>query len=117
MAYRFEAYTPAEKRVRGYYALPMLWGDRVIGWCNVSVVNGRMKVSAGFAGPRPRGAAFKIAFEEELEPGDVILGVNGKSANNLESLTTFLKGLPDGMPLVLRVERQGVLRYLVLKDE
>ena len=24
--YRFEAYTPVKKRVRGYYAMPMLWG-------------------------------------------------------------------------------------------
>ena len=30
-AYRFEAYTPAPKRVRGYYALPLLWQDHVIG--------------------------------------------------------------------------------------
>ena len=74
-AYRFEAYLPAHKRVRGYYALPMLWGDRVIGWCNVSVVNGRMKVIAGFAGLRPRGAAFKIAFEEELERLGEFLGL------------------------------------------
>ena len=31
-AYRFEAYTPASKRKLGYYALPLLWDDQVIGW-------------------------------------------------------------------------------------
>ena len=35
--YRFEAYTPAPKRKLGYYALPLLWRDRVIGWANLSV--------------------------------------------------------------------------------
>jgi hypothetical protein len=29
--YRFEAYTPVPKRRLGYYALPLLWRDRVIG--------------------------------------------------------------------------------------
>ena len=41
-AYRFEAYTPAPKRVRGYYALPLLWRDRVIGWGNLAVDSGRL---------------------------------------------------------------------------
>ena len=35
--YRFEAYTPPAKRLRGYYAMPVLWGDRVIGWANAEV--------------------------------------------------------------------------------
>ena len=41
-AYRFEAYTPAEKRKRGYYALPLLWRDRVIGWGNISAIDGHV---------------------------------------------------------------------------
>lgn len=38
--YRFEAYTPVSKRKLGYYALPLLWRDRVIGWGNVSLRKG-----------------------------------------------------------------------------
>ena len=57
------------------------------------------------------------SFQEELEQGDVILGMNGESASDVDALTALLKRLPDGMPLVLRVERQGVLRYLVLRSE
>lgn len=34
--YKFEAYTPPAQRQFGYYALPMLWGERVIGWANVA---------------------------------------------------------------------------------
>ena len=40
--YRFEAYTPAPKRVLGYYALPLLWREQVAGWANVNVREQRM---------------------------------------------------------------------------
>src|SRR5207253_1376904 len=33
--YRFEAYTPAAKRKYGYYALPVLFRDRIAGWANI----------------------------------------------------------------------------------
>jgi len=66
-AYRFEAYTPAPKRKLGYYALPLLWRDRVIGWGNLSVKNGKLVNEMGYVGSRPREAAFRAALDEELE--------------------------------------------------
>jgi uncharacterized protein len=67
-AYRFEAYTPAPQRVRGYYALPLLWRDQVIGWGNVSAGPGGVDVDLGYQrGKPPREAAYRHALDEELE--------------------------------------------------
>ena len=67
-AYRFEAYTPLPRRKLGYYALPLLWGDRVIGWGNVSYADGSLHASMGYVGGKaPRSKAFRVALEEELE--------------------------------------------------
>src|SRR3546814_16750601 len=66
-AYRFEAYTPAPKRTLGYYALPLLWQDRVIGWGNVSVVDGALACGFGYvAGRAPHEAVFRDALDAEL---------------------------------------------------
>jgi uncharacterized protein YcaQ len=66
-AYRFEAYTPAPKRVRGYYALPLLWREQVIGWGNLSVVDGELISAFGYqSGRAPREPAFRSALDDEL---------------------------------------------------
>lgn len=65
-AYRFEAYTPVKKRVRGYYAMPMLWGSDFIGWANATINGGRLDVKAGFVGRRPRGREFRREFDAEI---------------------------------------------------
>jgi len=74
--YRFEAYTPAAQRKRGYYALPLLWRDRVIGWGNVSVKDGALVSEIGYVDGRPpRDRAFKAELEAELERMRTFLGL------------------------------------------
>lgn len=66
-AYRFEAYTPAAKRKLGYYAMPLLWREEVIGWVNVSNKFGKVKVETGFVRAEPKESEFQRAWEAEME--------------------------------------------------
>jgi len=66
-SYRFEAYTPPAQRRFGYYAMPMLWGDAVIGWANVAVAAGRMQVTTGYARRAPDSRMFRRALDAELD--------------------------------------------------
>jgi uncharacterized protein YcaQ len=76
--YRFEAYTPAAKRKLGYYALPLLWHDRVIGWGNLAVLGGTLSSSFGYAsGGAPADPGFQTALEAELERIRRFLKPNG----------------------------------------
>ena len=65
-AYRFEAYTPPPRRQFGYYALPMLWGDRVIGWANVALADGGLQVTVGYAQAVPSSRVFHRGLDAEL---------------------------------------------------
>ena len=65
--YRLEAYTPPARRRFGYYALPMLWHDDVVGWVNAQVRDATLDVAPGFVRAAPRGAAFRRALEAEAE--------------------------------------------------
>ena len=66
--YRFEAYTPVAKRKLGYYAMPLLWRDRVIGWANLLIKNNALDYSLGFIdSSSPSDRKFKRALEAELD--------------------------------------------------
>lgn len=67
-AYRFEAYTPAAKRKFGYYAMPLLWRDKVVGWGNMSVKDGNLAGDFGYVtGSAPRERGFNRALDAERE--------------------------------------------------
>ncbi|MBK1880497.1 DNA glycosylase AlkZ-like family protein [Pelagicoccus mobilis] len=73
--YRFEAYVPAKKRMRGYYAMPLLWRDEVVGWANAKVEDERLKVEFGYVGSSPRTKVFRKAAEREVEAMAMFLGL------------------------------------------
>jgi uncharacterized protein YcaQ len=74
--YRFEAYTPPPKRKLGYYALPLLWRDSVIGWGNLSVKIGELKSEFGYVDSHPPlDRAFKRELEAELDRMRAFLGL------------------------------------------
>lgn len=65
--YRFEAYVPAGKRRLGYYALPLLYRDRVIGWGNLRVEDRQLKSEFGYVANQPSDRVFKRELGEELD--------------------------------------------------
>lgn len=73
--YRFEAYTPAPKRKLGYYAMPLLWRDRVIGWANLPVKDGELNADLGYIEAKPTDRTFKRELEAELDRMRIFLGL------------------------------------------
>ena len=81
--YRFEAYTPVPKRKLGYYALPLLWRDHVIGWANLSLKNGDLQSDLGYVASRPpRDRAFARELDAELDRMRFFLGVGVKGGES-----------------------------------
>jgi uncharacterized protein YcaQ len=82
--YRFEAYTPLRKRRFGYYALPLLWRDRVVGWGNVSSADGRTDVAFGYiAASAPRDRGFKRELDREVTRLRAFLSLDGSDTQRV----------------------------------
>jgi uncharacterized protein YcaQ len=74
--YRLEAYTPPPRRKFGYYALPLLWRDDVVGWVNAKAANGTLAIAADYVRAAPRGAAFRRELAAEAERLRVCVGAS-----------------------------------------
>jgi serine protease Do len=51
------------------------------------------------------------------EPGDVIHSVNGQPVEDVASLREKLRAVKPGAPIILQIERDGAMTYLVLESE
>ena len=67
--YRIEIYTPPPKRIYGYYVLPILWGDSVVGRLDMKAdrQNGALLVQGSFAEPGVPAGPLAEELAPELE--------------------------------------------------
>ncbi len=73
--YRLEAYTPPAKRVLGYYALPLFWNEKAVGWANLKVEKGELQSQLSFVPGVRQTAALKKGIAAELERYRAFLGL------------------------------------------
>jgi uncharacterized protein YcaQ len=89
--YQWEVYTPAHRRAYGYYALPILWGDRLVGRTDLRLdrATSTLVVSGLWVedGASERDDRFRAALAEGMRRFLRFVGANTLSAPGIPLLS------------------------------
>lgn len=80
--YRLEAYTPAEKRQLGYYALPVFQAEKAVGWANLKVERGELRTELSWAPGVRETAALHRGLKAELQRYRRFLGLEARESQS-----------------------------------
>jgi serine protease Do len=56
----------------------------------------------------------QLPWQDVLQPGDAIYSLNGRSVRDVEGLRAAVEAARGSRSVVLQIEREGVLRYVVV---
>ena len=92
--YRIEIYTPAAKRQYGYYVLPVLWGDSLVGRLDMKADRqaGVLRVLGAFAEPGVPAAEMCASLAAELLEMDGWLGLGRVEVTRRGDMAVRLQG-------------------------
>lgn len=96
--YRIEIYVPSSKRVYGYYVLPVLAGEALVGRLDLKTdrAAGVLRVLAAFAEPDVDRAELAESLRSHLHDLARFVGVEDVSYGRRGDLMTALRGRADG---------------------
>jgi len=58
-------------------------------------------------------AGVGLTGQNAIEPADVVRAVNGTPVVSVEALRSTLASVPEGAPIVVQIEREGVFSYII----